>query len=246
MAIDDPSSTHQRSHTAAIILAGGSGSRMRGIVEDKTLALLNGLPVICHSVLAFLASGCIQRFTIVYRDETQRSKLQDALNTIDLKTIPINWVSGGNERQDSVYNALQSQPETCTYILIHDAARPLVSADSIKALHAAVIHDRAATLAHPVADTVKRIPSAGELTSTQLEDLDRSRLWAMETPQAFALDLILKAYKHVQTSGILVTDDTAALAAIGIGTTLVPNNTSNIKITSPEDLAYAAWRLNER
>ena len=243
MAINDSSLTSSHIQTTAIILAAGSSSRMRGTVDDKLLAPLAGLPVICHSIRAFLNSGCIQQFTIVYRDTVQQSKLQNALTLIDLQTIPINWVPGGNERQDSVYNALKSQPDTCTHVLIHDGARPLVSAESIKALYAAAIHDRAATLAHPVTDTVKRIPSDGKLKCTQLEDLDRSRIWAMETPQGFSLDLILKAYRHMQESGRIITDDTAALAAIEVGITLVPNNSQNTKITSPEDLEYIEWRL---
>lgn len=219
---------------------------MQGAVEDKALAVLNNLPVICHSVRAFLASDCIQRFTIVYRDETQRAKLLDALDAIDSQTIPIDWVPGGKSRRDSVSNALHSQPKTCTHVLIHDAARPLISADSIKALHAAVIRDRSATLAHPVTDTIKRIPNTTRLTKLSLEDLDRSRLWAMETPQGFDLKLILKAYAHVNETGLQITDDTAAVSAIGIGTTLVPNTSPNIKITHPKDLDYAAWHLAKR
>ena len=237
---------HKRPYITAIILAAGSGSRMQGTVEDKILASLNGLPVICHSIRAFLASGCIQRLTIVYRDKMQQSKLQNALSGIDLKMIPVDWVAGGNERQDSVYSALRSQPKTCTHVLIHDGARPLISAHSIRMLHTTVIRDQAAALAHPVSDTIKRIPSTKELTCIQLEDLDRSRLWAMETPQAFALELVLRAYKHVKESGITITDDTAALTSIGMSTTLVPNTSPNIKITSPKDLEYAAWQLSKR
>jgi 2-C-methyl-D-erythritol 4-phosphate cytidylyltransferase len=218
---------------------------MQGAVADKTLAQLNGLPVLCHSVRAFLASGCIDRFTIVYRDEAQKAELEDALNQIDLQGIPLDWALGGGERQDSVYNALRIQPQSCTHVFIHDSARPLVSANSIRTLHAAAIRDRAAVLAHPVADTIKRIPTAGQLEQTELEDLDRSRLWAMETPQAFALPDILKAYQHVHASGLRITDDTAAAARIGLHTTIVPNHTPNLKITTPQDLSYAAWLLQQ-
>ncbi len=218
---------------------------MQGTVADKTRVPLNGLPVLCHSIRAFLASGCIDRFTIVTRDDAQKTELKAALRQIDLQGTPLDWVLGGSERQDSVYNALRSQPETCTHVFIHDSARPLVSTDSIQALHAAVRRDRAAVLAHPVADTIKRIPTAAQLTQTALEDLDRSRLWAMETPQAFALPDILKAYQHVHDSGLRITDDTAAAATIGLHTTIVPNHTPNLKITTPQDLSYAAWLLQQ-
>ena len=232
-------------HTSAILLAAGSGSRMQGAVADKTLAQLNGLPVLCHSVRAFLASGCIDRLTIVYRDDAQKAELTAALSQIDLAGAPLDWALGGDERQDSVYNALRIQPASCTHVFIHDSARPLVSAESIQALHTAVLRDRAAVLAHPVADTIKRITTAGQLEQTELEDLDRSRLWAMETPQAFALPDILKAYQHVHDSSLHITDDTAAAATIGLHTTLVPNNAPNIKITTPQDLSYAAWLLQQ-
>ena len=108
-----------------------------------------------------------------------------------------------------------------------------------------MLRDRAAVLAHPVADTIKRIPTAGQLIQIPLEDLDRSRLWAMETPQAFALPDILKAYQHVHDSGLRVTDDSAAAATIGLHTTLVPNHAANLKITTPADLSYAAWLLQQ-
>tara|TARA_B110000977_G_scaffold112464_1_gene145728 strand:+ start:159 stop:818 length:660 start_codon:yes stop_codon:yes gene_type:complete len=218
---------------------------MQGTVTDKTLAPLNGLPVICHSIRAFLASGCIDRFTIVYRDAAQKAELEDALRQIDLQGTPLDWALGGDERQDSVYNALRIQPEFCTHVFIHDSARPLVSTDSIQALHTAVLRDHAAVLAHPVTDTIKRIPTAEQLTQTELEDLGRSRLWAMETPQAFALPDILKAYQHVHDFGLRITDDTAAAATIGLNTTIVPNHAPNLKITTPEDLSYAAWLLQQ-
>ena len=218
---------------------------MQDTVQDKVLEPLNGLPVLCHSILAFLASNCIDRITIVYRDESQKTKLLAALSDIDLQNTPIDWTLGGAERQDSVYNALHIQPPSCTHVLIHDSARPLVSIKSIRALHRAAIRDRAAVLAHPVVDTIKRIADAKQLNQTELEDLERSRLWAMETPQAFALPEIIKAYKHVRISNLHITDDTAAAASIGLKTTLVPNDTPNIKMTTPEDLSYAAWLLHK-
>ena len=73
---------------------------MQGTVADKTLAPLNGLPVLCHSIRAFLASGCIDRFTIVYRDAAQKAELEDALRQIDLQGTPLDWVIGGDERQE--------------------------------------------------------------------------------------------------------------------------------------------------
>ena len=229
----------------AIILAAGHSSRMQDSSSDKVLALLNSYPIICHSIRAFVSSKCVQHITIVYRDPAQKTTLAAALKSIELNGLPLHWVQGGKRRQDSVYNALLKQPQNCAHVFIHDGARPLVSSDSIRTLNSAVLRDRAATLAHPVTDTIKRIPLTGKLEQTQLEDLDRSRLWAIETPQAFELELILKAHEYIRRKGLQITDDTAAINAIGLHTTLVPNDTPNIKITHPEDLDYAAWRLSE-
>lgn len=231
--------------SSAILLAAGSGSRMQGSVADKILAPLNGLPVFARSIQAFLDSGTVDRFTVVYRDQAQRAALQSALEQIDLQGKPVDWAIGGAERQDSVYNALTAQPADCACVYIHDCARPLVSIDSLQALQAAVLRDQAAVLAHPVSDTIKRVATTGQLQRAPLEDLDRDRLWAMETPQAFAYPQILKAYTHVRSSGLSITDDTAAAATIGLHATLVPNNTPNPKITTPSDLHYAEWLHNK-
>ncbi len=236
---------HSSMSSAAILLAAGSGSRMQGTVADKILAPLNGLPVICHAINTFLSSGIVDRFTIVYRDDAQKAALQAALSQVDLADTPVDWVPGGGERQDSVYNALQAQAGDCTYVYIHDCARPLVSVDALRALQTAVLRDQAAVLAHPVTDTIKRVATAGQLEQAELEDLDRARLWAMGTPQAFAHTKILKAYTHVRASGLSITDDTAAAATIGLHTTLVPNDTPNPKITTPDDIRYAEWLLQQ-
>jgi len=227
--------------TTAILLAAGSGSRMQGSVVDKVLAPLNGKTVFTHSIHAFLAAACVDQFTIVYRDASQHSELQQDLASIDLKGTTVTWVIGGKERQDSVLNALEQQPQPCQYVYIHDCARPLISPDSIRQLDAALKKDKAVVLAHPVADTIKRIPADKQTQNVLLEDLDRTRLWAMETPQGFEYALILEAYQHVKTEHLSITDDTAAAASIGIHSTLVHNPLPNPKITTPKDLQFAEW-----
>jgi 2-C-methyl-D-erythritol 4-phosphate cytidylyltransferase len=153
------------------------------------------------------------------------------------------WIEGGKERQDSVFHGLQALPSEASHTLIHDCARPLVTTDLIEKLIEAARHDGAASLAHPVIDTIKRIPAANELKRTTLEDLQRDRLWAMETPQAFRHADILKAYQHVIDEGLQITDDCAAAASIGIKTTLIHNTEPNPKITTAADLDYLGWLL---
>jgi 2-C-methyl-D-erythritol 4-phosphate cytidylyltransferase len=235
--------SHSTGSSSAILLAAGSGSRMQGQVADKILVQLNGLPVFAYSIRAFVESGIVDHFTIVYRDEAQKVELQKALDPLDLNGKTVNWTLGGAERQDSVYNALETQSENCAYVYIHDCARPLVSVESLQALQTAVVKDHAAVLAHPVTDTIKRIAHADQHRQAELEDLERDRLWAMETPQAFDYHKILRAYTHVHESGLSITDDTAAAATIGLGATLVLNSRPNPKITTPIDLKYAEWLL---
>lgn len=225
----------------AILLAAGSGHRMQGSVEDKILAPLDGEPVFLHSIRAFLAAEIVDQFTIVYRDEAQRVALNEALGQLELHHVSITWTVGGEERQDSVYNALEQQSEDCDYVFIHDSARPLISSSALRALDKAVRTDNAAVLAHSVIDTIKRTPSDGSTRQIELEDLERHRLWAMETPQAFDYTQISKAYQNVRAKGLVITDDTAAAATIGLNTTLVPNDSPNPKITTPADLQYAEW-----
>ncbi|HAV12811.1 MAG TPA: 2-C-methyl-D-erythritol 4-phosphate cytidylyltransferase [Opitutae bacterium] len=225
----------------AILLAAGSGSRMQGNVQDKVLEPLNGLPIFLHSAQAFLDSKVVDQLTIVYRDEEQRHALTESLQRIDLGTVTVTWALGGKERQDSVFNALRAQAENCQQVFIHDSARPLITSAAIRSIADSLNTHKAAVLAHPVVDTIKRIPKANALQDITLEDLERDRLWAMETPQAFDFQTILKAYQHVKKNALSITDDTAAVATIGIQTTIVPNDSPNIKITTAGDLKFAEF-----
>jgi 2-C-methyl-D-erythritol 4-phosphate cytidylyltransferase len=222
----------------AILLAAGSGQRMQGQVEDKILALINGQPALVYSLNAFARSCVIDRTLIVYRDEAQRAAIEAIIAAHGFSHLKIQCVLGGAERQVSVIRALKAVEEKYDYVFIHDCARPCIRTEAIKNVYSAVQEDQAAALAHPVVDTIKRIETADELQKLSLEDLDRSRLWAMETPQAFDYKSILEAYQNVAKRKLTITDDTAAAATIGLKTTLVPNKNPNPKLTSPTDLAY--------
>jgi 2-C-methyl-D-erythritol 4-phosphate cytidylyltransferase len=222
----------------AILLAAGSGQRMQGQAEDKILASINGQPALVYSLKAFARSSVIDSYLIVYRDEAQKKAIEAIIAAYGLSHLKIQVVLGGAERQLSVINALNAIGGNCDYVYIHDCARPCIHAEAIKDVYSAVQEDQAASLAHPVADTIKRIETVGVLRKITLEDLDRSRLWAMETPQAFAFKRILTAYQNVIKKKLIITDDSAAAATIGLKTTLVPNKNPNPKLTTPTDLAY--------
>jgi len=218
------------SRTAAILLAAGSGRRMLGAVADKILAPLAERPVFAHSVAAFLASGVADYYVIVVRDQAQSIALSAYAPT------PAQFVVGGKERQDSVQNALAALPADIAYVFIHDCARPLVQAVQLAALHKIVRKENAVVLAHRVTDTVKKHSDSG-----RLENLDRSRLWAMETPQVFAKDLIIEAYAKVAKKKLRITDDASALELLKHPVALLENTHPNPKLTTPADLAYAEF-----
>lgn len=212
---------------AAILLAAGSGKRMQGVVDDKILAPLGAMPVFAHSAAAFIESGVADFYAVVCRDQRQLAELSAFAPT------PSVFVRGGKERQDSVANALEALPSGIEYVFIHDCARPFVRSEQLVALLKIVRREDAAVLAHRVTDTIKQHSDDGRLKS-----LDRSRLWAMETPQVFARELITKAYSHVVARKLKITDDAAAVEALNHPVALLENTYPNPKLTTPADLPY--------
>lgn len=232
--------------SVAILLAGGSGSRMRGVVRDKILEPILGVPGLVYSVRAFLASGVAERFVIVRRDDEQRDAILAAFAEHGHGNLDIVWAFGGAERRDSVLNGLEAAPAGTDLAFIHDSARPLVRPESLRALAEAARRDGSAVLAHKVKDTIKQVPK-GAVAGTPCDqrDLDRSTLWAMETPQAFRHALILDAYRRVVADGVAITDDVAAATHAGHKVTLVENLFPNPKITEPSDLAWVEFLLKK-
>jgi 2-C-methyl-D-erythritol 4-phosphate cytidylyltransferase len=234
--------------TAAILLAAGRGQRMQGAVADKVLAPLAGRPVFAYSAAAFLASAVADFYVIVYRDRAQMLALSAYAPT------PSVLVRGGRERQDSVIQALAALPADVAHVFIHDCARPLIRPAQLVALHQAVRRSDAAVLAHRVTDTIKEKRGQVEkadpdrrvnLSPSRLRTVDRSRLWAMETPQAFARDLVTRAYARAQQRGRLVTDDAGAVELLGHPVVLLENPHPNPKLTTPADLAYVEFLLGQ-
>lgn len=220
------------SRTAAILLAAGSGSRMNGAVTDKVLAPLAGRPVFAHSAAAFMQSAIADLYVVVYRDQRQMMELSAYAPT------PSVLVHGGRERQDSVMNALAALPADIEHVFIHDCARPLIRAEQLVALHKIVRREQAVVLAHRVTDTIKE-----HHEDARLRTLDRSRLWAMETPQVFARELLDRAYARVAQKQLRITDDAQAVEQLGHPIALLENTFPNPKLTHPADLAYLEFLM---
>jgi 2-C-methyl-D-erythritol 4-phosphate cytidylyltransferase len=220
------------SRTAAILLAAGSSSRMAGAVADKVLAPLAGRPVFAYSAAAFMQSAIADLYVVVYRDQRQMMELSAYAPT------PSVLVHGGRERQESVLNALAALPADIAHVFIHDCARPLIRPEQLVALHKIVRVEQAVVLAHRVTDTIKE-----HRDDARLRTLDRARLWAMETPQVFARDLITRAYARVQKRGVQITDDAQAVEQLGHPIALLENPHPNPKLTTPADLDYLEFLL---
>ncbi len=216
--------------TSAILVAAGKGTRM-GPGVDKLFLELDGRPVVAHTWRRFDEADCIDEILMVVRDGAQAAFADLAQKQQFGK--PFRLVVGGKERQDSVWNGLEAVSRGAEIVAIQDAARPCTSEALIATTVAAARLTGAAVAAQRVTDTIKE-SSDGKLIA---RTLDRSRLWAVQTPQTFRVEIIRRALAEVRRRGLLVTDDTAACELIGQPVQLVPSTQPNPKVTRPEDLA---------
>ncbi len=218
----------------AVIPAAGRGSRMQA-AKPKQYLEFHGKTVIEHCLDRLLAHPLIEGAIVVV---DAHDEFWPALGYSADK--PLIAVSGGDERHRSVYQGLLALRDSAgddALALVHDAARPLVSADELSRVIAAARRNEAgAVLACPLADTLKRqADDAQTIDST----VPRERLWRAQTPQVFALPLLLTALRRVIDEELVVTDDAAAIELLGYRPALVEGRPENIKITQPADLRLA-------
>lgn len=229
---------------AAIFLCAGKGTRMCGEVSDKVLTPLAQRPVFLFSLDAFREANIVDQIVIVHRDEAQKTCIEEALQTANTGSMEILWSTGGEERQDSVFNGLTELSLLVDDVFIHDCARPMIHPESLRLLAGIVKRDKAAVLCHRIVDTIKRVGhSRQNHACCILEDVPRDDLWGMETPQAFERELITEAYRRLRYDKKKVTDDTAAVSLLGHPVSLVENPYPNPKLTTPHDLPYLEFLL---
>jgi len=225
--------------TSAIIVAAGKGTRM-GPDIDKLFLELCGKPVVAHTWRRFDQSAVIDEIVLVVREGMQSAFEQIADRCRFSK--PYRLTAGGKERQDSVWNGLQAISPPAEIVTIQDAARPCTSLELIAATVQSAREVGAAVAAQPVTDTIKESKDGTMVERT----LDRARLWAVQTPQTFRVEIIRRALNEVRARGLMVTDDTAACELIGCPVKLVVSNTPNPKVTRPEDLPYIGRLLEDQ
>ncbi len=151
-------------------------------------------------------------------------------------------VAGGSERQHSVYEGLQALPDNTEWVMVHDAVRPFARPEAVLSCWRHVREKDAAVLAVPVKDTIKVVNDAGAIESTP----DRCSLWAIQTPQAFRLSLLMEAHKRAAEEQFIGTDDSMLVERIGYPVHVVESDYTNVKITTPDDLLMAEWILGQR
>lgn len=223
----------------AIIVAAGSSRRMG---FDKLFADLAGKPVVAHSVAAFQACAEVDAITVVTRPE--RNELFEELARVEGWTKLRAIVRGGAERHLSVWNGLETLGSggAGDFVAVHDGARPLVTPAMISRCLARAREVGAACCAAPVSDTLKRADAQGCVAG----GVDRAGMWAMQTPQIFAVEALRSAYRAVIERGALVTDEASALESVGRPVALLDSGDYNLKMTYPPDRELAGLILQQR
>ena len=228
--------------TAAIILAGGTGERF-GKEGGKQLVEIGGKPILTWSVEAFDAVGDIGLIVIVCPAERQGEYLSKAVDPFSFAT-PIVVAAAGSTRQESAFSGLELVPEEFEYVVMHDGARPLISADLIAHTIATLkgnIDADGAVVAHPAIDTLKVVEN-GVIVGTP----DRSVFWNAQTPQVFRAGIYRRAHASALSDGFVGTDDSSLIERLGGRVLVVEGKRDNIKLTVPEDYLMLEAAVRER
>ncbi len=215
-----------------IVVAAGKSERM-GADVDKVFLSLGTRPVLAYSLLAFEQCPLIDGVVLVVRkDHVEAARgLAQVFGCAKVREV----VAGGASRQASVMNGLAELPDGVTIAAVHDGARPCITPEAIAETVKSAKRHGSGVAAVKITDTIKEVDRGTVVSRT----IDRTRLWAVQTPQTFRVDLLRKAYEYVDKKGLTVTDEASAVEAVGEAVHLVPSLWSNVKITTPADLALA-------
>lgn len=221
----------------AIIPAGGIGKRMKS-QQPKQFLTLADRPLLLITLEALISSGVIDRYVIPTVDLVYTKKIIKA----NFPDLDVHFCKSGKVRQESIYNGLQlikdfeEEPEL---ILIHDAVRCLVKAETIKNVIDAAKYSGAAIAARPVTDTLK-MSYHNDMGHTVIKkNVSRDHMWMSQTPQVFREAPLVEAYEKAKLDHFVGTDSAGLVERIGMEVSLVHSPQSNIKITTPEDLELA-------
>lgn len=223
---------------SVILPAAGKSRRFSNSGPKKVFKTLDGRPVWLRAADLFLnRPDVVQVLVVVSPDD--RQYFSDRFGS-DLAVLGIDWTEGGRERSDSVANALEKVTPEAELVAIHDAARPCVTPEEIDSVFQAAAQYGAAILATPVAATIKKGRETVEQT------VDRTNLWAAQTPQVFRRDWLEQAYAQLRSQNREATDDAQAVEMLGHPVHLVAGKSTNLKITTSEDFRLAAAILKSQ
>ena len=233
-AVSDPSG----SRLGVVIVGAGSGTRLGGV--DKAFLDLSGEPMIAHSVATFESVDAVEAIVLVVAANRVGAANDVVRRHAWRKVVAV--VAGGSSRQESVRSGLDALP-SLPVVAIHDAARPLVSADVILAGVEAAVRHGAAVAAIPVRDTLKRVGPDGE---TVVATVDRSDLWAAQTPQVFRTERLRAAYSVVGDRAAMFTDDAGIVEAAGFPVAVFGGAQAMLKVTHQDDIEVIEALLASR
>lgn len=211
-----------------------------GSNRNKLLLQVRSQPIIAWTLLAAQAASKISWIGIISQP-TDWPDFKAILTDLKL-TKPVELIPGGSTRQESVYNGLQALPANAEQVLIHDGARCLVTPDLFNSCAQAISQCPGLIAAVPVKDTIKVVDGQGIIQSTP----DRQQLWAAQTPQGFDVKLLKQCHAEGVRQGWEVTDDAALFERCGIQVRIVEGEETNLKVTTPQDLAIAEFILTSR
>ncbi len=224
----------------AVIVAAGKGLRMQAATPKQYRAAA-GLPVLCHTLRRFDASNCVDVIAVVVPENDHALCREEILPKAAIET-PVQLVSGGPHRQDSVGNGLAAlgPGDDDDLIIVHDGVRPMVMPQDISACVRVAAITGACILGQPMADTLKQVAPGQRIVST----IDRCRVWRAQTPQVFKRRIIAAAHREARTKGLLATDDSVLVETLGVVVSILPAGNANIKITTPQDLSLVSIILS--
>lgn len=221
---------------AAVFPAAGQGKRMQAGM-NKVLLELMGTPILVRTLLQFSRSQYIGHLIVSVAQE-EVSFIRHLLRRVSgLK--PVTVVAGGSERQYSIANGLRALPEETDIVLVHDAARPLISVETIDAVIEAARTVGGGIAAVPAKSTMKIVSDERLVVQTP----PRETVWEVQTPQGFRRDILLAAYEKAEQDGYLGTDDSCLVERLNVPIRVVESSYRNIKITTPEDILIAETLL---
>ncbi len=219
-----------------VIVAAGRGSRMR-TAESKQYLQLGQKPILVHTLQLFQNIHEVDEIILVV-GEADVDRCRGYVQSYALTKVT-SVQAGGAERQDSVKKGIDALEAGTEWVLVHDGVRPFAATEHVIACYRKAQETDAAVLAVPVKDTIKIVNEAKQIQSTP----DRRSLWAIQTPQAFRLSVLREAHERAEAEAFIGTDDSMLVERLGITVQVVEGDYYNIKITTREDLPWAAWIL---